>query len=109
MAARAPVPGALVRWKWARRCVAGGVVVTFENRFLHADGSSRWLQWNASPDPEGQVIYAAARDITDRKGQEAELARLASIVESSNDAIIGMSLGGVVETWNAAAEEIFGY
>ena len=92
-----------------RRCVAGGEVVTFENRFRHADGSSRWLQWNAAPDIEAQVIYAAARDITDRRGQEAELARMASLVESSNDAIIGMSLGGVVETWNAAAEEIFGY
>ncbi len=92
-----------------RRCVAGGEVVTFENRFRHADGSSRWLQWNAAPDVEAQVIYAAARDITDKKGQETELARMASLVESSNDAIIGMSLGGVVETWNAAAEEIFGY
>ena len=92
-----------------RGCVAGGTVVTFANRFLHADGSSRWLQWNAAPDVEGQVIYATARDITDSKRFEAELARLASIVESSNDAIIGMSLGGVIETWNAAAEEIFGY
>jgi PAS domain S-box-containing protein len=92
-----------------KNCVGGGTVVTFENRFRHADGSSRWLQWNAAPDPEGQVIYATARDITDRKRVEAELARFASIVESSNDAIIGMSLGGVIETWNAAAEEVFGY
>jgi PAS domain S-box-containing protein len=92
-----------------RRCVAGNMVVTFENRFRHADGSTRWLQWNATADPETQVIYATARDITERKLAEAELARIASIVESSNDAIIGMSLGGVIETWNAAAEEIFGY
>jgi PAS domain S-box-containing protein len=92
-----------------RRCVAGGMVVTFENRFRHADGSTRWLQWNATADPETQVIYATARDITERKRVEAELAQMASIVESSNDAIIGMSLGGVIESWNAAAEEIFGY
>jgi PAS domain S-box-containing protein len=92
-----------------KHAAAGGTVITFENRFLHADGSSRWLQWNAAPDPEGGVIYATARDITDRKRAEVELARLASIVESSNDAIIGMSLGGVIETWNAAAEEVFGY
>ncbi len=92
-----------------RKCREGTLVVTFENRFLHADGSYRWLQWNAAPDPEHQVIYATARDITDRKRAEAEIARLASIVESSDDAIIGMSLGGVIESWNQAAEEIFGY
>ena len=40
---------------------------------------------------------------------EAELARLAAIVESSDDAIIGVSLGGVIETWNRGAEEIFGW
>ena len=92
-----------------QRLIAGNSVVTFENRYRHADGSTRWLQWNATPDPQGQVIYATAREITDKKRVEAELARLASIVESSNDAIIGMSLGGVIETWNAAAEKVFGY
>ncbi len=92
-----------------RRCRDGNLVVTFENRYLHADGSFRWLQWNAAPDPEPEVIYATARDITDRKRAEAEIARLASIVESSADAIIGMSLGGVIESWNQAAGEIFGY
>ncbi|MEK6609981.1 MAG: PAS domain S-box protein [Gemmatimonadota bacterium] len=92
-----------------RRVRGGAETVTFENRFLHADGSYRWLQWNATTDPEHEVIYGVARDITERKSQEAELARLASVVASSNDAIIGMSLHGVVEHWNPAAEDIFGY
>jgi PAS domain S-box-containing protein len=92
-----------------QHAVSGGRVVTFENRFRHRDGSSRWLQWNATPDPERQLIYATARDITERKEAEAEVARLAAIVESSDDAIVGVSLGGVIESWNAAAVEMFGW
>lgn len=92
-----------------QNAVAGGVVATFENRFRHKDGSSRWLQWNATPDVERQLIYATARDITERRRAEAEVARLAAIVESSDDAIIGVSLGGVIQTWNAAAVELFGW
>jgi len=92
-----------------QHAVSGRAVVTFEDRFRHKDGSSRWLQWNATPDLERQVIYATARDITDRKEAEAEVARLAAIVESSDDAIVGVSLGGVIETWNAAAVDMFGW
>lgn len=92
------------------RSVLGGAEThVFENRFLHSEGRYRWLQWNATSDQEARIVYATARDITEKKLQEVELARLASIVENSNDAIIGMSLHGVIQTWNAAAEEIFGY
>jgi len=92
-----------------QRAVSGGQITAFENRFRHHDGSSRWLQWNATTDPARKVIYATARDITERIEAEAEVARLAAIVESSDDAIVGVSLGGVIETWNAAAVELFGW
>ncbi len=91
------------------RLRGGGTEVTFENRCRTRDGPPRWLQWNVTPDLENEVLYIAARDIMGRKLAEAESARLAAIVESSNDAIVSASLAGVIESWNPAAERIFGY
>src|SRR5205823_8317990 len=46
------------------------VTFEFENRYLCKDGSYRWLSWNAVSVPEQKVIYAVARDITERKHAE---------------------------------------
>jgi two-component system cell cycle sensor histidine kinase/response regulator CckA len=44
-----------------------------------------------------------------RRQTEKELRRFASIVESSDDAIVGQTLNGIITTWNAAAERMYGY
>ncbi len=67
----------------ARRAAEGKDVVYFENRYFHKDGTPRWLLWMATPFPERQVIYAAARDITERKAAEDTKARLVRELESA--------------------------
>ncbi len=46
-------------------------VLNFVNRYRSKDGSYRWIEWRSSP--VGKMIYAAARDITERKRAEAQI------------------------------------
>jgi PAS domain S-box-containing protein len=55
------------------RLIAGEKTIMFENRWRHFDGTCKWLQWNAHLSDSGQVVYAAARDVTDQKRLEREI------------------------------------
>ena len=54
-------------------------------------------------------FFTQVEDITERKAAEVEYARLAAIVECSQDAIIGGDRCGVITVWNPAAERLYGY
>ncbi|MDI1311819.1 PAS domain S-box protein [Prosthecobacter sp.] len=82
-------------------------------RVIGKNGEVRWLadrgiilgRKNGKPYQIGGI----ARDITEREAAEATRKRLAAVVENSDDAIITLDLGGVIQTWNAGAERIFQY
>jgi two-component system, sensor histidine kinase and response regulator len=60
--------------KEAEKIVGGEVTFSFENRFRRGDGTYIWLLWNATPNSDQGLIFAAARDITLRKRAERRLA-----------------------------------
>ena len=82
-------------------------------RSLGDDGQVRRLASSVVivRDVSGRPLRAigTAVDITRRERPEEAQARLAAIVEGSDDAIIGKSLDGIVTSWNQGAERIFGY
>ena len=57
----------------------------------------------------GTIIYVLQRHLSERQKAAISLARLAVIVESSDDAILSKGLDGIIQTWNAGAERLLGY
>jgi PAS domain S-box-containing protein len=94
--------------KQAERLTAGNMVVSFENRYRRKDGSYCWLSWNSVSHPEEQLIYATARDISDRKQAERERQILVASLENSSDFIAMADLEGRIFYLNAAGQKMVG-
>jgi PAS domain S-box-containing protein len=84
-----------------------GGAFEIDNRIVRPDGTVRVIHTTAVA-LEGRVA-GCCQDITERYQAQELKQRLIGIVESSEDAIIGVSLDAKIVSWNAAAERIFGY
>ena len=80
----------------------------FVNRYRCRDGSYRWIEWQAAP-YQGRLIYAAARDITERRNAEEERARLdAQLQQSQKLESLGILAGGIAHDFNNLLAGIMG-
>jgi PAS domain S-box-containing protein len=101
----------------ATRVASEGAVHTI---LISKDGTARPIEESVAPirSKEGQGVGCVLvfRDISERRRMDEQNAGrlrafrlLAAIVESSDDAIISKSLEGIIQSWNAAAERLFGH
>ena len=92
-----------------------GTVIGLANHtiLIAKDGRETPIDDSGAPIRQGdgtiQGVVLVFRDATVEKQAQRSLARLAAIIESSEDAILSKDLKGIIQTWNAGAARMFGY
>lgn len=93
--------------------VQTGESFEIEKRYVRGDGSLVWVANSVSAirDDGGNMLQAVAIsvDIGERRHAQEIEKHLASMIASSNDAIMGIDLDMKITSWNAAAEKLYGY
>jgi PAS domain S-box-containing protein len=88
-----------------RRAMTENVTVQVEA--FYPGPCDAWFEVRCYPSPAGLSLFIT--DTTQRKSDEEKSRLFTSIVERSDDAIISKNLDGIIVTWNAGAERIYGY
>jgi len=95
------------------KAFAQGQVMDYPLAVRHASGAITEVLYNASVyrNEQGEVlgVFAAARDITERKLAEKALIRLAVVVRDAHDAITVQDLDGRIIAWNPGAVRMYGW
>ena len=96
-----------------QRVIETGKTLELVEKHLLPDGQVQFVQVVKTPvfDAQHHIIGTQGIfwDVTEKKRYEQTLERLAAIVESSDDGIIGTTVDGVIESWNSGAERLYGY
>ncbi|MBW3665453.1 MAG: PAS domain-containing protein [Actinobacteria bacterium] len=98
----------------------GGSITGLANRYRRDDGSYRWLEWQATADPNADRVYGVGVDVTGRRHAERRLEdslqtiresqqRLRLAVETTDLGIWEHDLAEDVVRWSAQTARIFGY
>lgn len=96
------------------RLARGEPTIQFVNRYQHKNGHFIWLEWTARSIKKEGVIYAVARDVSER----IRLEKIKSPVkfdgpgesdEALGDAIIGFDWNGKIQNWNLKAADLYGF
>ena len=99
-------------WALFQQLRAGSIEnYQLDKRYFRRDGSLVWGRLsisllNSDPSP---LVLAMVEDITDKKKAEDARFRHAAVIESSDDAIATGTLDGIIVSWNAGAQKMYGY
>jgi diguanylate cyclase (GGDEF)-like protein/PAS domain S-box-containing protein len=91
--------------------LATGAVMEVEETLPSPAGTRHWLvlKFPLTSESGRKLLGAVAMDISERRRRESTLLRMAAIMESSHDAVISTTPDGIVTSWNAGAQETYGY